>query len=49
MFQVYIEVIQLYIYIFQIIFHYRLLQVIEYNSLCYIVNLHCLSILYIVV
>ena len=35
--------------LFQIIFHYRLLQGIEYNSLCCIVCPHCLSILCIVV
>ena len=38
MFQVYSKVIQLYIYIyiiFQILFHYRLLQDSEYSSLCY--------------
>ena len=41
----------MYIYIFQIIFHYRLLQDIEYinNSLGYIVNPYCLSILGVVV
>ena len=39
-----------YIYIlFQIVFHNRLLQDIEYSSLCYTVGLCCLSILYIVV
>ena len=32
-----------------ILFYYRLLQDIEYNSLCYIVGPCCLSILYIVV
>ena len=35
--------------IVQIIFHYRLLQGIEYSSLCHTVNPCCLSILYIVV
>ena len=38
MFQVHSKVIQLFIYtyiIFKIIFHYRLLQDIEYSSLCY--------------
>ena len=52
MFQVYSKVIQLYIYIcilFQVLFHYRLLQDIEYSSLCYMVGPCCLSILYIVV
>ena len=37
MFQVQSKVIQLYIYmhiIFEIIFHYRLLQDIDYSSLC---------------
>ena len=39
-----------YIYIlFQILFHYRLLQDIEYRSLCYTVGPCCLCILYIVV
>ena len=43
-----------YIYIYikscQILFHYKLLQDIEYSSLCCIVGLYlcCLSILYIV-
>ena len=35
--------------LFQILFHYRLLQGIEYSSLCYTVGPCCLSILYIVV
>ena len=35
--------------IFQIIFHYKLLQDFEYCSLRYIVNSSCLSISYIVV
>ena len=34
---------------FQVTFHYRLLQDIEYSSLCYTVGPCCLSILYIVV
>ena len=39
--------IQLYIYIaFQILFHYKLLQDIEYSSLYNKVGSHCLSILY---
>ena len=39
-----------YIYIlFYILFHYGLLQDIEYGSLCYIVGLCCLSILYVIV
>ena len=33
-------------YIFQIVFHHRWLQDIEYSSLCYIVNPCCLAILY---
>ena len=38
----YSEVIQFYIYIYiQIIFHYRLLQYIEYISLYYTVNPYC--------
>ena len=44
-FQVHSRVIQLYIYtyiIFEIIFHYRLLQNIDYSSLCYIVSFCCL-------
>ena len=32
-------------YSFQIIFHYRLLQNIEYSSLCYRAGPYCLSIL----
>ena len=40
--------IYMYVY-FQILFHYRLLQGIEYSSLCYTTNLCCLSTLYIVV
>ena len=38
-------VVQLYIYtyvIFEIIFHYRLLQDIDYNYMCYMVRLYCL-------
>ena len=39
-----------YVYnLFQILFHYRLLQDIEYSSLCYTVNPYCLPILYLVV
>ena len=41
MFQVYSKVIQLYMYtyiIFENIFHYRLLQDIDYSSLCYTVK-----------
>ena len=37
---------QKYIQFLQILFHYRLLQDIEYNSLCYIVGPCCLSIVY---
>ena len=40
---------QLYIYtdiIFQIIFHCRLLQDIDYSSLCYTINLCCLLCMY---
>ena len=35
--------------LFQILFHYRLLQDIEYNFLRYTVGPCCLSILYIIV
>ena len=35
--------------LFHILFHYNLLQDIEYSSLCYTVGPRCLSILYIVV
>ena len=35
--------------LFQILFHYRILQNIEYSSLCYIVGPCWLSISYIVV
>ena len=48
----YSKIIRIYIYIyvlFQIIFHYRLLQDTEYSSLCYTVGPCCLSILHIVV
>ena len=41
--------IQLYIYtcvIFQIVFHYRLLQDIDYSSLCYTVNISYLLQVY---
>ena len=47
MFQVHSKVIQLYIYtyiVFEIIFHYRLLQYIDYSCLCYRVNLCSLTI-----
>ena len=47
MFQVYSKVIVSHIYIlFQILFHYKLLQDIEYSSLCYTVGSCCLSILF---
>lgn len=51
MFQVYSKVIQLntHIYPFSDCFHYRLLQDIEYSSLCYTVGPCCVSILYMVV
>ena len=46
---VYIYIYESYIYIlFQILFHYRLLQDVEYSSLYYRVGPYCLSILYIV-
>ena len=57
-FQVYSSDSDIYIYIcyicyiyifFQILFHYRLWQDIEYNSLCSTVGSCCLSVLYIVV
>ena len=44
-----IQYIYIYLFLFQILFHYRLLQDIEYSSLCYTVNSCCLSILYVVV
>ena len=50
MFQVHSKVIQLYIYteiIFEIIFHYMLLQTIDYNSMYYTVNLCSLLHVYI--
>ena len=49
MFQVHSKVIQLYVYtciIFQIIFHYELLQDIVYSSLCYTVKFCCLLHIY---
>ena len=49
MFQMHSKVIQLYIYpyiIFEIIFHYRLLQDKDYSSLCYIVNLLLVAYLF---
>ena len=46
-FQVYSTVLQLNISILsRVLFHYRLLQDIEYSSLCYTVGLNCLSVLY---
>ena len=49
MFHMYGKVIQFaHTYIlFQIFFHYRLLQDIEYSSLCYRVGPFCVSVLYI--
>ena len=45
-----IHIYRIYIYIlFYILFHYRLLHVIEYSFLCYTVGPCYLSILYIVV
>ena len=47
--QVHSKVIQLYMYtyiIFQIILHYRLLQDIDYISLCFTVNFCCLLHIY---
>ena len=41
-------VIHVYV-LFPILFHFRLLQDIEYSSLCYTVGPCCLSVLYIVV
>ena len=35
--------------LFQILFHYRLLQAIGYSSLCYAVGPYCLSVLYMIV
>ena len=52
MFQVHSKVIQLYKYpyiIFQIIFHYRLLEDIDYRSLCSIINLCCLLHIYLII
>ena len=47
MFQVYSKVIKLYInihiyFLFQILFHYKLLQDTEYSSLCYTIGPYCL-------
>ena len=57
MFQVYSKMILSHIYyiynniyiLFQIIFPYRLLQILSISSLCYTVGPCCLPILYIVV
>ena len=38
--------IYIYIYIVLDLCHYRLLQYIEYSSLCYTVDLYCLSFIY---
>ena len=49
LFQVYGKVIWIYEYaciLFQSLFHYRLLQAIEYSPLCYAVD-PCLPILYV--
>ena len=49
MFQVHCKLIQLhkYIYIvFEIIFHHKILQDIDYSSLCYTVDLCCLLHIY---
>ena len=43
------DVCVLYTYTFQILFHYRLLQSIEYNSLCYTIRSCYLCILFILV
>ena len=48
-FLVYSKVIQLHIYIFQIIFPYNLVQDVKCSFLCYAINPHCWSILYVVV
>ena len=50
---IYIFIFHLYVYIyiysfFYILFHYSLLQDIEYSSLCYTVGSCCLPVLYIV-
>ena len=49
MFPVHSKVIQVYIYtyiIFEVILNYKLLQDIDYSSLCYTVNLCCLLHIY---
>ena len=49
MFQVHSKVIHSSVYtyvIFEIIFNYRLLEDIDYSSLCYTVNLYCLLNIY---
>ena len=43
------SVIYMYTFLFNILFHYALLQDIENSSLCYTVGLCCSSSLYIVV
>ena len=45
LFQVYSQVIQIYVFLFQILFHYRLLQGTEYSCLRYTVGPCWLSIL----
>ena len=48
--RIYISYIEnIYIYPFQIFLHHRLLEGIEYSSQCYTVDMHCLSVSYIVV
>ena len=47
-FQLHSKVIRIYMFLFHIRFHYRLLQDVEYSFLCYTVGPCCLSILYIV-
>ena len=47
-FFLHIYIYKMYFFFFLILFHYRLLQDIEYSSLCHTVNPCCLSILYIV-
>ena len=47
-FQLHSKVIRIYMFLFHIRFHYRLLQDVEYSFLRYTVGPCCLSILYIV-
>ena len=49
MFQVHCKLIQLHKYtyiVFEIIFHHKILQDIDYSSLCYTVDLCCLLHIY---